>query len=322
MQMKLCMIECAPLDSRGSMGCQYIINSVRNAGYQIDYVEMESYKGGYDIELVSILSVVNYSLLKNLPKLAKLRIVGGHPLNNNPLPILPFGDIFCIGEGEEWIIKVLQALKDGCSILDIQNLIPGTITKYWNGELIKSIYVSEIPKNEPFLTPKKIGHSPTWNIEMARGCKSKCHYCELGWSVKLREHSTEYLINQINNLDKKKSNRISLFAPDESAHNGYIDCLKAISDRGMVTQFGSSRIDSFLSSGIKFPKNFTLRLGVDGLREKDRFLVKKNISNKDLINYFEHAAEIEHTGIKLFMIFGYEWELIEHFNEFKETLKK
>lgn len=58
--MKLCMIECAPIESRGSMGCQYIINSVRNAGYQIDCVEMEDYKGGYDIELVSIHHATSY----------------------------------------------------------------------------------------------------------------------------------------------------------------------------------------------------------------------------------------------------------------------
>jgi hypothetical protein len=316
------MIECAPIEARGSMGCQYIINAVTNAGYQIDLIEMENYNGGYDIELVSILSVVNYPLLKNMPKLAKLRIVGGHPLNNNPLPVLNYGDIFCIGEGEEWIIKILQALKDGCSLIDIQKSIKGTITKHWNGEVVSSNYVEEIPKNQPFLTPKTAGHSPTWNIEMSRGCKSKCHYCELGWSVKPREHRTEYLIELINNLDKKKSNRVSLFAPDESAHHGYFDCLKAISNKGMVTQFGSSRIDSFLKSGIKFSKNFTLRLGVDGLTERTRFLVKKNITNQSLLDYFEQAAEIEHTGIKLFMVFGYEWEKLNDFNEWEETFEK
>ena len=250
------------------------------------------------------------------------RVIGGRPLSLNPLPAVPYGDALCIGDGEAWIRTAMEILANGGTAEDLQ-YIPGTIVpSVWDGTIPDPLSVDPLPKHQPYLNVSHTeGHSTIWYVELARGCRSKCHYCGLGWSSRYREHSWGHIEDCIQRLDKSKSNRVTLFAPDEAAHPRYADALALIAERGFVTSFGSMRLDNLRKSGLTLPRNFLIRIGVDGLTEATRKRVGKRLTNSALIQAFQYWAETEHTSMKLFMMIGYPWERHEDFDEFEDTME-
>lgn len=318
-RIRISMREPVEDDSLGSMGCQYVLNAARDAGYVIDYLRPDDDRSDYDVELVSVHHCTDFPRLKEMPKRAKVRIVGGHPTVNNIRPAIPFGDVFCIGEGEEWIVHALAKLNDGHTVESL-NELPGTIVpSLWRsgGVVPRGNTVMPLPKHPPYLNRSGEGHAQVWYIEMARGCPFTCHYCELGWAWKYRTQDTQWLLDAVDSIDKKKSNRVSLFAPDEASHPGYADVLERIHQRGLITSFGSMRLDVILKKNLPFKSNMLIRVGLDGVTEATRFRVGRKITNESVYDYFHFMSERGHTNFKVFMVFGYPWETEEDFGEWE-----
>lgn len=306
-------------DSLGSMGCRYVINSANAAGFSVDYLTpQQSPSKSYDVELVSCHHCTDFPRLKALPRIAPLRIVGGHPTTNNIRPAIPFGDVFCLGEGETWIAHVLARLNDGAHARDLADL-PGTIipTRGMAGEIPAGNTEAEVPKHPPYLNRSGEGHARVWYLEMARGCPFACHYCELGWAWKYRMQDTDWLLEQIGGIDTKQSNRVSLFAPDEASHPGYHAILDRIHQRRMVTSFGSMRLDVIVRKNLPFKSNMLIRVGLDGLTESTRMRVGRKITDDAVWEYFRYMTDRGHHNFKIFMVFGYPWETSKDFDEWK-----
>lgn len=321
--LRVCIIEPGDDCDRGSMGCRYVIDAAECGGFRVDYVTPDQHKNGgpWDVELVSVHHCTEFPLVKSLPKRAKYRIVGGHPSGSNIRPIIPFSDVVCIGEGEEWIVRALDIFAAGGSPRDID--LPGTIISgdWENGSpMPETNTVHPLPKHKPYLNRSGEGHAQNWYIEMARGCPFVCHYCELGWAWKYRPQDTSYLLDAIDSIDKKKSKRVSLFAPDEASHPGYAECLQRIHDRGLITSFGSMRLDMIVKQNLPIKPNMTVRVGLDGLTEKTRFQVKKPIKDKDVFEYFRFMIDRGHVSFKIFMVFGYPWETLSDFDEWQNLM--
>lgn len=323
--LKVCIIEPGDECDRGSMGCQYVASACRDAGYHVDYVTPQQHKDGgpWDVELVSVHHCTEFPLLKTLPRRARIRIAGGHPSGSNIRPIIPFADVVCVGEGEEWVVRALDIVSRGGCSRNIGDL-PGTIVseKWENGQPIPGLNtVSPLPKHRPYLNRAGEGHAQNWYIEMARGCPFACHYCELGWAWKYRPQDTDFLLESIDVIDKKQSKRVSLFAPDEASHPGYAECLQRIHDRGLITSFGSMRLDVIVKQNLPIKPNMTIRVGLDGLTETTRLRVKKPIRDRDVFDYFRFMVDRGHVSFKIFMVFGYPWEVAEDFDQWANLMQ-
>lgn len=318
-KLSVCMVEPGEEENRGSIGCTFVMNAARAAGFEIDYLEPDSAKTGYDVELISVHHCTDFVPLSRLKRRAPIRIVGGHPTVNNVRPAIPFGDIFCIGEGEEWIGWVLDALARGQSLDTIANF-PGTLVRQFHkmGDYIPmSLTVNPLPKHKPYLNRPGNGHAANWYIEMARGCPYACHYCELGHAWKYRMADTDYLIEQIDMIDKKQSNKVTLFAPDEASHPGYGAALRHIAKRKLVTSFGSMRLDQIMRGELPLPKNMLIRVGLDGLSEETRFRVGRKQTDDDVVEYFQFMVDRGNVQFKIFMVFCYPWDTIEDFEKWE-----
>lgn len=317
--LRICMTEPTEPDSFGSMGCQYVLNAAKNAGYHVDYL-LPGAPGNppYDVELISLHHCTDFPRFARLPRRAPMRLVGGHPSVNNIRPAIPFGDAFCVGEGEDWIVQALDRLGRGAIDFDLADL-PGTIireTHERGAPIPQGNTVRPLPMHPPYLNRSGEGHARVWYLEMARGCPFDCHYCELGWAWKYRPQKTQLLLDAIDGIDLAQSKRISLFAPDEASHPGYAEVLERIHSRKMVTSFGSMRLDQIMKKGLPLKSNMLIRVGLDGLTEATRFRVNKPIKNEDVYSYFRFMTERGHTNFKVFMIFGYPWEKPEDLDEF------
>lgn len=303
--MRIVMREACSEKDKGSMGAQYVRWAAEGAGFAVE----QDGSGPCDIELVSVHSVRDYDRVSRMPKVG-LRIIGGHPCAVNPRPLIPFADVICVGEGESWIISALTALSkdlrpEACAGL------PGTIisASWENGSPIpKPNQERPIPPHPAYLNRSGDGHARVWYLEMARGCPYSCHYCELGNTLSYRTQHTQHLLEQVDAIDVSQSNRVSLFAPDEASHPGYGEVLQRIHDRGLITGFGSMRIEQVLRKNLPLKANMLIRVGMDGLTEETRFRVGRKQDDAYFVDYFRTMSERGHANFKLFMIVGYPWE--------------
>jgi len=316
--MKIRMIEATHLRNRGSIGCHYVVEAARRAGFSVDWeLRQEYHHHEYDVELISLHHCLDFLQLRDLPRRGKIRLVGGHVMANNPRPAIPFADVICIGEGEEWIVMALKRIREGAKARDLVSL-PGTIVpSAWDGGIPSPNAVTPLPRHRPYLNRCGEGHARVWYIEMARGCPFACRFCELGWSVKYRKQERKWLFTCLDLIDTSRSKRVSFFAPDEASHPDYPDLLEEIHRRGLITSFGSMRLDRVMKSNLPFRKNMLIRVGLDGLTEATRKRVGKPLSDVTVVEYFRMMSTRGHSNFKVFVIFGYPWEELEDFDEWE-----
>jgi len=109
---KISLIEACSDDDVGSIGAWYVAERARRAGHTVEMLRHP--KRGFDVELVSLHHCDDFPKLAHMPKCAPIRIVGGHPMANNPRPAIPFADAICVGEGESWISEALTRKERLC----------------------------------------------------------------------------------------------------------------------------------------------------------------------------------------------------------------
>jgi radical SAM superfamily enzyme YgiQ (UPF0313 family) len=318
--MKINIIEPCAKDRKGSIGAFYVKYHAEKAGFKVDYLNSTNAK--YDIEMISLHHCSDFIKLAQLPKKAKIRLVGGHPMQNNPRPIISFADAVFIGEAENSIGKSLNIIKqEGIKGL---SKIPGwIISENWEygKEIPKTIICDPLPDNPPYLNrPETL--SRAWYVEIARGCPFKCYYCELGYSTKFRTYKYNQIKKVIDLCDLSKTKKINFYAPDEASHSDYKKLYQYLSGKGFLSAFSSMRLESVMKNNPPIKMNQLIRIGIDGLTEKIRFLVNKKITNKMIVDYFKMLLNNGHVNFKMFFIFGYPWEKLEDFNEFEKLMKQ
>lgn len=300
-----------------SVGCWFIESAVKNAGYDIRYIDYPDIENiNADIYLFSVHHVSDmFYLSKIIDKKKGVWIGGGHAMNN-PYPFLHFFDLICVGEGEIWILKVLEIFSKRGTIKDCLEIPGSLVLQNVEGEIEKQ-YINDISRNDIYLNESfKKGHKDTWYLEIGRGCKSKCFYCELGWTNKYRENQEKGILEKIDFISKSNVNRINIFAPDDYSASFYENVCDLILDKNLISNFGSMRVDRLLKMNSKQKKNFLFRMGVDGLSERIRRIVNKNIENEKLIRLFREMVNKDYKHLKFFFIFSYPFETKSDFNEF------
>jgi radical SAM superfamily enzyme YgiQ (UPF0313 family) len=319
--MKINLIEACGKSDKGSIGTYYIKHHAEQAGYKIDI--NDSSKKNFDVELISLHHCKDFLRLAKMPKKATFRIVGGHPMQNNPKPVIPYADAVFLGEGESNIgniLKNLEKYKEIESLSDFESII---ISKSWKREkkVPKTFIETELPVNPPYLNRPNT-RSAAWYIEIARGCPFSCKFCELGHSTKFRKYETEYLKTVLNKCDLSKTRKINFYAPDEASHPGYTELYDYLSDKGFLAGFSSMRIESVLKNMPTVRKNQLIRVGIDGMSERLREKAGKNIKDDMIVEYFSRFIKKGHITFKMFFIFGYPEETIEDFNCFRKLMDR
>lgn len=313
--MKINLIEPCSKDRKGSIGAFYVKHHAEKVGYTIDY--LNSTKKDYDIEMISLHHCLDFLNLAKLPKRAKLRLIGGHPMQNNPRPIISYADAVFIGEGENLIGISLKQIEEN-GIDGLKNIPGWIISKNWKyGDKIpETVICDPLPDNPPYLNrPETL--SRAWYVEIARGCPFNCYYCELGYSTKFRIYNSEKIKKILNTCDLTKTKKINFYAPDEASYPGYTELYKFLENKGFLSAFSSMRLESVMKNNPPIRNNQLIRIGIDGLSEETRFKVNKKITNKMIIEYFQMLINQGHCNFKMFFIFGYPWEKLIDFKEFE-----
>lgn len=264
-------------------------------------------------------------------------VLAGGPCAFNPLPLSDFIDVFCIGDGEEMMVEVCEVLEQtkGKSRKErIQELCK--ISGCWSKNVNDSVEKRLSPlTNEYASTSYPIPFSSSVHdraiVEIRRGCGRMCRFCQPGHvTLPIREREAEDIIKitkeLVNNTGYDEYSLLSLSSNDYKNINEVIKELSVdFIKRKVSVSLPSQRIDGFnleLANLMQSVRKSTMTLAPEAGSQRLRNVIKKNISEEQIINAALTLYENGWSKLKFYFICGLPTETLEDMDEMAELLNK
>ena len=199
-------------------------------------------------------------------------IIGGSAFN----PRLLFGkyDAGILGDGEVVIGDLVEDMMSGGN----GSGFIGVVTP----ENIDSTMTYRTNQVVPPYIHTEIRRSAIPRIEIARGCKHRCPFCQVSAMKPYRELPTEIVLSLCKQV---KGKSVGLFAPDRADHSGFCEIQTSLKKWGKRDSSRDARFDSLSRIGDTVDGGLTL--GLEGFTEKGRILNRKAGKHDDVVGYFD-----------------------------------
>ncbi len=266
-------------------------------------------------------------------------IIAGGPCAYNPLPVSDFIDVFMIGDGEDSIIevcKILEQTKGMPRYERIRALCEGENSGRWSkligGKVKKRIAqltYDTAPKTYPIPFSSSIQDRAV--VEIRRGCGRMCRFCQPGHvTLPIRERSAEDIIKitkeLVNNTGYDEYSLLSLSSNDYGNINEVIKELAVdFNERKISVSLPSQRIDGFnleLANLVQSVRKSTMTLAPEAGSQRLRDVIKKNITEEQIMNAVLTLYENGWSRVKFYFICGLPTETLEDIEEMTELFRK
>jgi hypothetical protein len=224
-------------------------------------------------------------------------IVGGNYPTTSPQACAPFCDAVFMGDGELWDGKM-----DG----------PYIARKGEPRERAVATEINPIPFEDLQDTRRSF-------VEISRGCRNKCLFCQYGWLKRYREADIAE-IEQVIRLSNTKSIRV--FAADRFQHRSY-DKINALLEKRGKNDTGSDVSIRFLLKHPEYLKyTRKIRVGIEGMSYRLRRMVGKNYTDEDILRFCLMVADAGIKTLDWYMIYGLPTERFNDIEQFSALIRK
>jgi radical SAM superfamily enzyme YgiQ (UPF0313 family) len=255
-----------------------------------------------------------------------LVIAGGPCIIANPIPLSPFFDCLCIGEAEPIIPPMLPVIAEGIGgkrsdLLTSLASLPGVyVPQYYEGKPVVRQWaknLDDFPVASVVLTPDtELGN--LYLIEVERGCDRGCRFCLVNKTFSpMRHRSIDSLIAQAEQGLKYRK-RLGLVGAAVSDYPQLEELLLRLSQMGAELSISSLRmaplscvvLRELAGGGAR-----TISLAPEAGSQRLRQLIKKGISEDDILESMDKVAEQGIRLLKLYFMIGLPSETDEDIEE-------
>ncbi len=266
-------------------------------------------------------------------------IIAGGPCTFNPLPIAEFIDVFTIGDGEDSILEICEILnqtKGQPRKERIKALCADENSGRWSlctgGSVRKRVaqltYESAL-KSYPIPYSSSVHDRAV--VEIRRGCGRMCRFCQPGHvTLPYRERPANDIVKiakeLIRNTGYEEYSLLSLSSNDYTNINDVIkELAKDFDDKKISVSLPSQRIDGFnleLANLVQSVRKSTMTLAPEAGSQRLRDVIKKNISDEQILDVITTLYENGWSKVKLYFICGLPTETIEDMDKMAELLHR
>jgi radical SAM superfamily enzyme YgiQ (UPF0313 family) len=245
------------------------------------------------------------------PRQKKPVIIIGGMAAQNPRPISDYFHYAVVGDGEACINQLLDALESGAD--------PYGIDGVWHPLNSCAMAINPAIPTDLYVENRK---AEITRIEIARGCKSGCPFCQLSFSKPYREMSLGDICKL---LEQSPTRTISAFAPNRCAHSKIKEIDEKIAELGLHNMGSDTRLDQVK----RFKRLDCVRFGIEGFSERTRRNFGKVTTNKRFVDGMIYiATKLENLrgnpmkSATMYMIGDLPGETREDMLEFWDVMKQ
>lgn len=282
----------------------------------------------YELSFTNVLNMLD---LGGIPLWSREReegfplVIAGGPLAFNPAPVADFFDAIAVGDGEEAVVEISEVVLQGKAsgarkedLLRALSTLEGVYVPSVHGEnkrihrrIVRDLNQAPLPSC-PIIPYMKVIHDRL-SIEIARGCKRGCRFCEAGFIHRpYRERSPDLIEQAIQRtVEVTGYEEVSLLSLSAGDYSSIASLLALLMDRfegkKIAISLPSLRIESVmgkLAEQVKRVRKTGFTIAPEAGTDRLRRVINKELDEEILFQGLEHLFLEGWRNVKLYFMIG------------------